>query len=61
MKNLSTTPVASTRPVWNTPKLHELGNLRNLVKVGGANGKSGTHMDGNSNCGGEAMNSGPGC
>jgi hypothetical protein len=63
MKNLSMMTSASTsaRPVWNAPKLQELGNLRNLVRVGNANGKSGSLMDGGSNCGGEAMNSGPGC
>lgn len=46
------------RPVWNKPQLQELGNLRNLVRVGHANGKSGPHCDGGSMCGGEAMNMG---
>lgn len=43
------------RPAWRTPQLQELGNLRSLVRVGNANGKSGGNMDGESNCGGEAM------
>lgn len=52
---------AGARPLWHTPKLQELGNLRDFVKVGGANGKSGGNMDGNANCGGEAMNPSPEC
>jgi len=44
-----------SRPMWNTPQLQELGNLRNLVRVGNANGKSRLLSDGNANCGGEAM------
>jgi len=43
------------RPVWNAPKLQELGNLRMMVRVGGANGKSGPFSDGKSCSGGEAM------
>ena len=49
------------RPVWNAPKLQELGNLRMMVRVGHANGKSGEHMDGGANCGGEAMYPDPTC
>ncbi len=45
----------NARPAWQTPKLQALGNLRTLVRVGSANGKSGRNMDGYSNCGGEAM------
>jgi hypothetical protein len=41
--------------MWNTPKLQELGNLRTLVRVGGANGKSGSFSDGQACSGGEAM------
>ena len=48
--------VAAGRPVWQSPKLQELGNIRRFVQTGNANGKSGTHGDGNSMCGGEAMN-----
>lgn len=47
--------IASSRPAWNTPQLQELGNLRSLVRVGNANGKSKIAMDGNSNCGAESM------
>lgn len=43
------------RQAWQAPQLRELGNLRTLVRVGAANGKSGEQMDGGSNCGGEAM------
>ena len=44
-----------SRPTWNTPQLQELGNLRNLVRVGNANGKSLLLSDGSSSCGAEAM------
>lgn len=50
------TQTTDTRPMWNTPKLQELGNLRTLVRVGGANGKSGSFSDGQACSGGEAMN-----
>lgn len=43
------------RPTWRAPKLEELGNLRTLVRVGQANGKSGREMDGGSNAGCESM------
>lgn len=46
---------SEVRPTWRTPQLQELGNLRSLVRVGNANGKSGLAMDGNADCGGEAM------
>jgi len=46
---------ADNRPLWSTPKLQELGNLRSLVRVGNANGKSGYGSDGNAACGPEAM------
>ncbi len=45
------------RSAWSTPQLQELGNLRTLVRVGGANGKSGTLSDGKACSGGEAMES----
>ena len=51
----------SSQQVWQTPKLQELGNLRDFVRVGNANGKSGGNMDGAANCGGEAMNVSPEC
>ena len=50
-----------SQPLWQTPKLQELGNLRDFVRVGNANGKSGGNMDGAANCGGEAMNPSPEC
>ena len=43
------------RPMWNRPQLQELGNLRTLVQVGNANGKSRLYMDGGANCGAESM------
>jgi hypothetical protein len=46
----------TTRPVWRTPHLEPLGNLRDFVRTGGANGKSGPDADGNAMLGGEAMN-----
>lgn len=46
---------SDVRQAWRAPQLRELGNLRTLVRVGNANGKSGEQMDGGSNCGGEAM------
>lgn len=49
------TNIANSRSTWNTPKLQELGNLRSLVRVGSANGKSKVYMDGGSSCSGESM------
>lgn len=49
------------RQKWSAPKLEELGNLRSLVKVGGANGKSGRTMDGGANAGCEVMDMIGGC
>jgi hypothetical protein len=46
---------ADPRPMWQAPKLQELGNLRTLVRSGHAYGKSGHYGDGSSHCGGEAM------
>jgi hypothetical protein len=61
-KDSTTPPVSGERPVWSTPKLQELGNLRTLVQMGAAHGKSGAYRDSPANCGGEAMNApGPGC
>jgi hypothetical protein len=41
---------------WQRPSVQELGNLRDFVRHStNANGKSGPHQDGNSACGGEAM------
>ena len=56
----STSVAAAGKPVWQNPKLQELGNIRRFVQTGNANGKSGTQNDGTSMCGGEAMfSSGP--
>lgn len=46
----------AVRPVWRTPQLESLGNLRDFVRTGGANGKSGPDADGNAMLGGESMN-----
>ena len=43
------------RTPWQRPAVTELGNLRDFVRHGGANGKSGGFQDGNAMCGGEAM------
>jgi hypothetical protein len=51
----STTYASAEKPVWQSPKLQELGNIRRFVQTGNANGKSGTFIDGSSMCGGEAM------
>jgi hypothetical protein len=54
-------PLEMKRPVWQAPKLQELGNLRHFVRVGQANGKSTNDMDGSSNCGNEAKNGAGDC
>ena len=48
--------IANDQPMWHAPRVQELGNLRDFVRVGNANGKSTYDMDGNSNCGNEAKN-----
>jgi len=52
----STVCVTAAKPVWESPKLQELGNIRRFVQVGNAFGKSILDMDGNSACGAEAKN-----
>ena len=47
------------RRLWLSPKLQELGNLRDFVRMGHAYGKSGAFGDGKANCGGEAMQDEP--
>ncbi len=49
-------PAAGVKPVWKTPKLQDLGNVRQFVQTGAANGKSGTKIDGDSMAGNETMN-----
>lgn len=44
-----------TKPAWRAPKVDDLGNLRDFVRTGGANGKSGPNTDGASKPGGEMM------
>ena len=38
----STSVAAAGKPVWQNPRLQELGNIRRFVQTGNANGKSGT-------------------
>lgn len=38
---------------WRTPKLEQVGNLRDFVRTGGAHGKTGSVSDGSSSPGGE--------
>ncbi|MGQ0734852.1 MAG: hypothetical protein ACT4QD_14505 [Acidobacteriota bacterium] len=45
----------SGKPVWRSPRLEELGNLRDFVRSGNAFGKSGAPADGSSDPGGESM------
>jgi hypothetical protein len=40
---------------WRSPRLEELGNLRDFVRVGHAFGKSVLTDDGNADAGGESM------
>ena len=47
--------LGTRRASWQAPKLQELGNLRDFVRTGNANGQSGIHGDGEAKCGGEAM------
>lgn len=49
------TPKSGPKPVWRSPKLEELGNLRDFVQSGNAFGKSGVNTDGSSEPGGEMM------
>jgi hypothetical protein len=54
-KRDSATRDASQKPVWRSPRLEELGNLRDFVQAGNAFGKTGGPSDGSSEPGGEAM------
>ena len=51
----ATPPQAGAKPAWHSPKLEELGNLRDFVQTGNAFGKSGVNSDGSSDPGGEMM------
>lgn len=44
-----------SRPVWRSPHVEELGNLRDFVRSGVANGKSILTTDGDSMAGNESM------
>jgi len=44
----------ASKPVWRTPRLEELGNLRDFVQEGAANGKSGPTPDGGTSGNNEA-------
>lgn len=59
--SMSNTTNTDHRLAWSTPKLQEIGNLRTLVRVGNANGKSGSNPDGSANCSAEAMIPSLGC
>ena len=43
------------KPEWRQPNVQELGNLRDFVRSGVANGKSTVSTDGNSMAGNESM------
>lgn len=43
------------KAAWSSPRLQELGNLSDFVKVGHAFGKSQVTDDGNAEAGGESM------
>ena len=45
----------ASKRAWQSPRLEELGNLREFVRSGQANGKSGAPADGASMPGGESM------
>lgn len=57
----STVSVSDGKPVWESPKLQQLGNIRRFVQAGHAFGKSFNLMDGTAACGGEAMGDGGDC
>jgi len=47
--------VRAAKAEWRSPKLEELGNLKDFVRSGQANGKSILTTDGNSMAGNESM------
>jgi hypothetical protein len=56
MAEKDTTAHGSAEKVnWRRPKLEELGNIRQFVQSGQANGKSHLNEDGSSMAGNEAM------
>jgi hypothetical protein len=54
-KDHGTLPQEGAKPTWRSPKLEELGNLRDFVQAGNAFGKSLGSGDGNADPGGEKM------
>lgn len=60
MKAVDSTHAATMRPVWQSPKLQKLGNIRRFVQTGNAFGKSGLITDGASCPGGEKMDNSSG-
>ena len=54
-KKSSASDATASKRVWRSPRLEELGNLREFVRTGQANGKSGAPSDGASMPGGESM------
>ena len=55
MSEKATGRAAAERTAWKRPKVEELGQLRDFVRVGNAFGKSVLVNDGNSEAGGESM------
>ncbi len=53
--NMSKTST-NAKSTWSRPRVTELGNLRDFVRSGQANGKSGAMVDGSSMAGNETMN-----
>ena len=51
----SATSGDARKPVWRSPKLQEIGNLRDFVREGNAFGKSGPCADGMTSGNNEAM------
>ena len=51
----ATRGVKNEKRAWHSPKVEELGNLRDFVKAGNAFGKSVLIGDGNADGGGESM------
>lgn len=54
-KDASTPQQPAGKPEWRSPRLEELGNLRDFVQHGNGFGKSGPSADGSSDPGGEMM------
>lgn len=51
----STASVGVEKRVWQSPRLQEVGNLRDFVREGNAFGKSGPGADGTTSGNNEAM------